>query len=588
MSFHPEPLDVAAVGRLVRVALGQEAADAIIRDARVVSVFDYSISEPQAVALAAGRVAAMGQEAEAWAGPDTEICEAGGRYLIPGLIDAHTHLDSIFGLETYADYALASGNTSAISEMAMIAGAWGLAGCRAFLSAAQASPQRVFLTAPPLVPPFPAWETSAGLDRAGFDEILAHPACLGVGETYWPAIVDGEERAQANYAAALALGKRLEGHGAGARGAKLMAYAAAGTSSCHEAISPEDAAQRLGLGLAVQVREGFVRREMDEVVPALRDLPECGQAMLVTDLADFDDLMSWGAMNPLLAKAVALGVDPARAVAWCSLNPARYFGLERLGAVAPGWVADLVLVEDLVEFRASQVWLEGRTVAQGGKLIRSDEPFAYAPEARATMRCPAITPEAFHLPARGESALARVVEVSGPTITKEGEATVPVTEGNARPDPAQDIVKIAQINRQSPTLEMAVGLARGWGLREGALASSVIWDTTNIFVAGASEIDMAVAAEAVRAMGGGWAVAQGGRLVASLALPIAGVISPAPLAEILAAADSCRAALAELGCPLPRPFLTAQTFCFTGLPFLRLTNKGLVDIRARKFVEVIK
>ncbi|MCF8034513.1 MAG: amidohydrolase family protein [Desulfarculaceae bacterium] len=588
MAFQPAPPGPADLARLVRVSLGQEAADGLIRDARVVGVFDHSVSEPTCVALACGRVAALGQEAEAWAGPHTEICQAGGRYLIPGLIDAHTHLDSLFGLEAFAAHALASGNTTAVSEMAMVAGAWGIDGCRAFMDAAQASPQRVLLTAPPLVPPFPAWETSAGLDRDGFNELLNHPACLGVGETYWPAITDGEERAQANYAAALAAGKRIEGHAAGARGAKLMAYAAAGTSSCHESISPEDAAQRLSLGLAVQVREGFVRREMEAVVPALKDLPESGQVMLVTDLADFDDLMSWGAMNPLLAKAVALGVAPARAVAWCSLNPARYFGLDRLGAVAPGWVADLVLVEDLIEFRASRVWLEGRAVARDGKLLGEHPPYVYPPEARATMRCPALTPEAFALPANGESALVRVVEASNPTITREGEAVVPVEAGNARPDPAQDVLKIAHINRHSRELELAVGFARGWGLKDGALASTVIWDTTNIFVAGASEQDMAVAAEAVRAMGGGWAVARGGRVLASLPLPIAGVISPEPLPGILASAEACRAALAELGCPLPRPFLTAQTFCFTGLPFLRLTNKGLVDIRARKFVEVVK
>jgi len=588
MAFQPKPLDADQIARLVRVTLGREPAGALIRHARVVNVFDHSISEPQTVALAEGRVAALGEEADAWAGPATEIHDAQSRYLLPGLIDAHTHLDSIFDLGPYAEPALASGNTTAISEMAMLAGAWGITGCRHFLEAAEASPQRVLVTAPPLVPPFPAWEVSAGLDRQGFNEILAHPACLGVGETYWPAITDGEERASANYAAALAMGKRIEGHAAGARGRRLEAYAAAGTTSCHESISPGDAAQRLALGLAVQVREGYVRREMAEVVPALRDLPESGQAMLVTDVADFDDLMSWGVMNPLLSRAVALGVDPARAVAWVSLNPARYFGLERLGAVAPGWVADLVLVEDLSEFRAAMVWLEGRLVAEGGRLLSPAAPFDYPEAARATMRCPALTPEAFEVAAPGESALVRVVEVAGSTITKEGEATVPVQEGNARPDPAQDLVKIAQINRHSPELELAVGFARGWGLAAGALATTLIWDTTNIFVAGASEADMAAAAEAVRAMGGGWAVAEGGQIKTALPLPIAGVISPQPFAEIQQKVGGCRAALAELGCPLARPFLTAQTFCFTGLPFLRLTSKGLVDIRQRRFVEVVK
>ncbi|MBU1276136.1 MAG: amidohydrolase family protein [Proteobacteria bacterium] len=588
MAFHPRPLDPAGVTRLTQVALGDQPAEAVIRRARVVNVFDHSVSEPISVALAQGRVAGLGQEPPAWQGPETQVTDAQGRFLIPGLVDAHTHLDGIFELGPYAELALASGNTTAMSETAMMAGAWGIDGLRHFIDAARATPQRMFLLAPPLVPPFPQWETSAGLDREGFSEILEHPACLGVGETYWPAITGGEGRAAANYAQAMALGKSMEGHGAGARGARLMAYAAAGTTSCHESINGQDAAQRLALGLAVQVREGFVRREMAQVVPTLAALPETGQVMLVTDLADFDDLLSWGAMNPLLSRAVALGVEPARAVAWCSLNPARYFGLRRMGAVAPGWVADLVLVEDLTEFRARQVWLEGRLVARDGKLLTPAPPFAYPPQASQTMRCPALEPGAFVVPAQGEKAVVRVVEAKDATITQEGEAVLPIVEGNVRPDPAQGIVKIAHINRQSPELKMAVGFARGWGLSQGALASNLIWDTTNIFVAGASEEEMAVAAEAVRSMGGGWAVAKGDQVLAALPLPVAGIISTLPFEEVQRTAEGCRAALRELGCPLPRPFLTAQTFCFTGLPFLRLTDKGLVDIRGRAFVEVVK
>jgi adenine deaminase len=275
-------------------------------------------------------------------------------------------------------------------------------------------------------------------------------------------------------------------------------------------------------------------------------------------------------------------------VAWCSLNPARYFGLRRMGAVAPGWVADLVLVEDLKEFRAKQVWLEGRLAAQDGKLVAPAPAFAYPPEARQTMHCPSLKPADFAVPAQGEKAVVRVVEAKDATITQEGEAVLSIVEGNVRPDPAQGVVKIAHINRQSPELKLAVGFARGWGLGRGALASTLIWDTTNIFVAGASEQEMAVAAEAVRAMGGGWAVAQGSEVVAALPLPVAGIISTLPFAEIQRLAEGCRAALKQMGCPLPRPFLTAQTFCFTGLPFLRLTDKGLVDIRRRAFVEVVK
>ena len=362
----PDPQGVA---RLVRVALGQEPAEVVIRGARLVNVFSETVEEPEAVALAGGRVASLGPELPGWVGPRTQVRQAQGQFLMPGLIDAHTHLDSIFQLGPYAELALPRGNTTAISETGMVAGAWGIGGVRAFLADAAAVSMRVFHLTPSLVPPFPAWETSAGLSSQEITGLLDDPACLGVGETYWPAVIDGDPRPRETFAASLARGKRVGGHAAGARGERLMAYAAAGVGDCHESTTAEEALERIRLGLMVQVREGIVRQEMAAVVPALRELTDSRLVSLVTDLCPLEELVSEGAMNVLAKKAVALGVAPARAVAWCSLNPAQYYGLKGLGAVAPGYVADLVLVEDLVNFRARAVYLEGRLVAEEGRLL---------------------------------------------------------------------------------------------------------------------------------------------------------------------------------------------------------------------------
>ncbi len=583
----PLPPDAEGVARLVRVALGQAPADVVIRGCRVVNVFDQTVGEPAGVALAGERIAAIGPEDPAWLGPGTEVFDAGGRFLLPGLIDAHTHLDSIFQLGTYVEPALASGNTCAVSETAMIAGAWGAAGVRALLADAAGQPMRLFFTAPPLVPPFPEMETSAGMGLVEFEELLALPEFLGVGEAYWPTVTDLDPRIGPEFAAAHALGKTMEGHAAGAHGQRLMAYAAAGISSCHEAITGEEAAARLALGMAVQVRQGFVRKEMDQVVPALLKMPDTRLVMLVTDLADPGELLSDGAMNPLLAKAVALGAPPALAVAWCSLNPARYFGLGRIGGLAPGWVADAVLVDDLASFRARAVWLGGRLAAADGRLLAPAPRRDYPAAALATMQNPSISRADLRVAAEGPTATVTVCQVLGDTITKAARAELPVAAGNIPPAPEQDVQKLAHINRHSPELKMAVGFASGWGLKSGALATTLEWDTTNLIVVGADEDDMVTAANRVREMGGGLCVADGGRVLAELALPVCGLISPRPLAKIKAAADACEAAARGLGCSLPRPFLTAQTFCFTGLPFLRLTDRGLVDVRSRAWVPVV-
>ena len=572
---------------MVEVALGQAPADLVIRGACLVNVFTQEVEPPQAVAISQGRVASLGPELPGWLGPDTQVVEAEGGFLLPGLIDAHTHLDSIAQLGAFCPHALAQGNTSAVTELAMMAGAWGLAGVEAALAEGQAQTMRMFFVAPPLVPPFPELESSAGLNRQQFQAVLEHPSVLGVGEAYWPSLVDHDPRLEHRLAAAQALGKTREGHAAGARGAKLSAYAAGGITSCHEAITGPEALERLRLGLAVQVREGFVRREMEEVVPALKDLPDTSRVMLVTDLADPTQVISQGAMNPLLAKAVALGVPPARAVAWCSLNPARYFGLERLGAVAPGYLADLVLVEDLTDFRARQVYVQGRLVAQDGRCLDPAPEFTYPPQAAQTLRCAPLDSGHLRVNAPGPRARVRVIDIIGDTITKEGEAELAVEEGAVRGDAAGDVLKMVHLGRQQPGLLPALGFVRGWGLKTGALALTMLWDNSNLMALGASDAEIMLAANRALELGGGLVVAAGDQILAELAFPIAGITSPLPLPQIVEAISAVEDALAGLGCPLPRPFLTAQTMCFTGLPFLRLTDKGLADVRRRCLVDLL-
>ncbi len=583
----PPPLDAPGVAGQVRVALGRESAELVIRGARLVNVFSEQVEPPGCLAVARGRVVSLGPELPGWIGPHTRVVEAEGLYLLPGLIDAHTHLDSMFLARHYAAWALARGNTTAMSELAMMAGAWGWSGVWAFMDEARSQPMRIFFLAPPLVPPFPDLESSAGLDGHQFQAILDRPDCLGVGETYWTAAIDGDPRVARNLARAQALGKTREGHAAGARKERLMAYAAAGITSCHESTTAREALERLRLGMAVQVRQGFVRKEMDQVVPALAGLPDTRLVMLVTDLAHPRELVERGAMNPLLSKAVELGVAPARAVAWCSLNPARYFNLPHLGALAPGYLADLVLVEDLVEFRAHSVFLAGEQVAHRGRLIRQPPEYQYPPELYRTMLNPPLEPEHLRIPAPGPRARVRVCALAGDTITREEQMDLPVRRGSVRADPGRDVLKLAHLDRRSPRLRLTLGFTSGWGLRQGAFATTLMWDSNNLVVLGASDQDMVAAANQVRGQGGGMAVAAGGRILAQWALPIAGIISPRPLPEMIADMEAVERALRDLGCPLERPLLTAQTLCFTGLPFLRLTDKGLVDVRRRQMVEVL-
>ena len=577
----------AVIHDLVSTALGEEAADLVVKGVRPVNVYLEKVEPPTCLAVRHGRIAALGPLKKAWIGPHTQVVEAGESYLLPGLIDAHTHLDSIFQLGAFTPYALAHGNTCAVTETAMMAGAWGKAGVDLFLKEAARQKMRLFFLAPPLTPPLPELETSADFSAKEFEELLTSPECLGIGETYWTAVTDHDPRVGRFFSLAQNLNKTQEGHAAGAKGDRLVAYAAAGVTSCHEAITGPEALERLRLGIAVQVREGFVRKEMDEVVPSLRDLPDTRQVMLVTDLAPLDGLAENGAMNPLLQKAVEMGVNPARAVAWCSLNPARYFGLRRLGGLAPGNWADFWLAGDLEKFKAQKVYLAGECVAENGIPFDPDTRLDYPESARRTMQCKRPEAADFSIKAQGPEVRARVSVIVSSTITKEAVHELCVEDGLVKPDPKRDILKMGVYNRHARDAAPALGFVQGWGIKSGALATTLLWDANNLLVLGASDREMALAAGRAHELGGGVVVAKGAEILAEHAMPIAGIISDRPLSRIVLEQKACEQALRSLGCGLIDPLLTVQTLSFTGLPFIRLTDKGLVDIKTGTRLEVL-
>jgi len=572
---------------VMKTALGTVPADVVFSGGQLVNVYSGEILPHLWVALKGDRIAYVGPPREASAGPETRVIELGGRFILPGFIDAHTHLDSIFQVRAYAEHALAFGNTTAVSEVAMIANAMGAQGVDCFLAEAAGLPLRVFVLAPPLVPPFPHLETSRPFPRDHFERLLSMEGCLGVGETYWARLIDLEERALRQYRLADRMGKRKEGHAAGAGGRKLIAYAAAGTSSCHESVSADEALEKLRLGMAVMIREGYVRRELSAVSGIAEKGVDLSHVMMVTDIADPEELVSKGGMNLLLRQAVELGFHPVQAVQMVTINAARYFGLTDLGAVAPGKVADLVVVDDLKEFRCSEVWASGRLVARDGRLSRRLEPFTYPDEALRSIALGRIGADVFRIPFGRDRATVRVVEIVNETITREAREEMAPKAGHLVADPGRDILKIAVFQKSRRDSIPALGFAKGIGLHSGAIATSLIWDTNNVLAVGLRDEDMAFAVNRLTLMGGGMVVVQGEQSIAELPLPVCGVISVKPLPEIVREIKEIEGACHRLGSGIRRPFLTLQTFCFTGLPFLRLTDRGLVDVRKMCLVPLV-
>jgi adenine deaminase len=577
---------VQEIGRLMRTALGEEKVDMVILDGALVNVYTGEIQEPCSVGVKGTKICSVGNDLRHLIGDGTHVINARGMYITPGFIDPHNHLDGIVQCAEYARYAVPHGNTTVVSESAMLANAAGRDGVNWFIDDSRGLPLRIFILTPSMIPPFPAFETSMGFSLADFQELITKDFVLGIGETYWPLVLDGDERAMTRYAVSGALGKTREGHAAGARGEKLIAYSAAGTSSDHEATTAEEALERLRLGMRVMIREGSVRREL-EAVSAIKDMGvDLRGVMLCTDWADPQMLIEEGCMDELVRRAITSGFDPVIAIQMVTINPAEYFGLKELGGIAPGKIADLLILSDLREVVVATVIKDGRIVAKEGRLVKDPPRHSYPEPAYHTFALEGVQEEDFRISYEQDTALVRVIDAVNETITKEMQAELKVLQGNIPAQPERDILKMAHISKRGRRPQHALGFVHGLGIRQGAVAVSLIWDTSNILVIGATEREMAFAVNRLLAHQGGIIVVRGEQVVAELPLPICGVVSDRPLEEVARRIIEVEKACRALGC-VPRPFLTLQTLPFTGLPHLRLTDQGLVDIRRRGFVDLI-
>lgn len=578
------PLSVAERARLVRVALGEAPADLLLRGGRVVNVYTGEILDWD-VAVAGERIAAVGPALGATAGPATEILDVAGKVVVPGFIDGHTHLDNFACIPELLRVAVPRGLTTFVSETAQIASACGYPGARWFVEGLRGQPIHCFATAPTIT--FLTTDAGGGapvISEAEMTALLEDPQVLGLGEVYWHRLLEPSERLLALIERCRALGKAVEGHSAGARGAKLCAFSAAGTGSCHEPITAGEALERLRLGLHVLIRHGSVRRDLEAVAAVKDEGVSLRRATLASDGVWPVELVEEGYMDAIVQKAIDLGIPPVTAFGMASLHGAEHYGLDGdLGGIAPGRSADLVVLPDLRRVRPELVIARGRVVAREGRLLVEPRPVGFP--AYDGVRVGSITPESFRLPARGPTARARVIRIAGDILNVEEATTLPVRDGALQADPAQDLLLAAALDRRGRGWR-TVGLLAGFGLRAGALASTLSFDTADLVVVGATPEAMAGAVRRLVALGGGVVAVDGqGAVLADVALPLGGVASPAPVEEIARRLRAIEDAARRLGCRVARPLLTLMTLTFQAIPALRLTPGGLLEVKTQRFVD---
>lgn len=561
--------------RRIAVARGEEPADLVLRNARLVNVLSGEV-HPADVAIWGGYIVGLGEGYEG-----REEQDLGGRYLCPGFLDGHLHLEStLLQVAEFARTVVPHGTTAVVLDPHEIANVAGVAGIRYLLDSSEGAACTVYVMLPSCVPATDMETSGAVLTADDLAPLLEHPRVLGLGEVMnYPGVLSRAPEVLRKVR--LAAGRPVDGHAPGLSGRDLNAYLAAGIRSDHECTTLEEAREKLRRGMAIMLREGTTAHNLRDLLPLVTPA-NARRFLLVSDDRHPDDLLDHGHMDHSLRLAIASGLDPVVAVQMATRNPAEYFGLRDLGAVAPGYRADLVVLDDLHEVRVSQVYKDGRLVAQDGHLLPS-APQPPKVHLGNTMRVDWHRVD-FRVPAQGRRV--RVIQVLPDQIlTRALVEEARVEDGLAVADPERDLLKLAVVERHHATGNMALGFARGFGLRRGALASTVGHDAHNLVVVGVDEADMLLAARHLADLGGGFAAVANGRVLADLPLPIGGLMSDQPVEAVRKGMDRLLAVAREvLGSPLPNPFMTLSFVALAVIPELRLTDQGLVDVTQFQFV----
>ncbi len=520
------------------------------------------------VAIAEGRIVGFG------AVNAKQCVDLEGAWVIPGLVDAHVHIESSQLTPTeFARAVLPRGTTTVIADPHEIANVLGLDGIRYMLEASEDLPLRVYLMAPSCVPATPLETAGATLDAEAVAEALGWPRVLGLGEVMnVPGVLARAPDLERKLSAAR--GRPVDGHAPGLSGPDLWAYRRAGPRTDHECTALPEAAEKLRAGMHVLIREGTAERNLAALLPILT-AASSPFVHFATDDRHPETLLEEGSIDDLVRRAMAGGAPPAAAIASASIHAARAYGLRDLGAVAPGYVADLIVLSDLSTFQIRRVYAGGQLVGDEGRCV------AHLPERRArtaehTVRVRDLDPS-FRIAARPGAA--RVIAVvPGQVVTEELLLAPRSRDGDVVADTDRDVLKIAVVERHRATGSVGLGLVHGLGLHRGALGSTVAHDAHNVLVAGVTDDDLRAALAALAAMGGGQVVVADGRVVASHPLPIAGLMSDRNLGDIAASGAALRRAAQALGSRLADPFMTLSFLALPVIPKLRITDQGLVDV----------
>lgn len=563
--------------RLLAVARGEEEADLVITGARLVNVFEGVVTEGD-VAICDGMIAGTGEYSAA------RMVDLGGACLCPGFIDGHVHVESsMVSLPEYARAVIPAGTTSIVTDYHEIANVLGVEGIRYMIKANEGLPLEIFIMLPSCVPATPMETAGAVLEADDLLPLLEEKGVIGLGEVMnYPGVINADPTVMAKLRAFA--GYPIDGHAPGLSGKDLNAYIAAGVESDHECVSADEAVEKLAGGMYIYIREGSTAKNLQALLPIVNASSErC--CIFVVDDRQPNDLLEEGHVDSILRKAVKSGLEAVTAVRMVTLNTARRFGLKHLGGIAPGMQADLSVVKDLESFEVLQVYKKGVKVSEGGRFLVDMLPAP--PPAPGAMNIAWDRMAGIEVKAVSDGMLVIGV-IPDQIVTGKLREKPLVREDLVVPDISRDILKICVFERHKGTGNVGVGFIKGFGLKAGAMASTVAHDSHNLMVVGASDEDILAAAKAVEGMGGGQVVARGGEVLAGLPLDVAGLMSSLPLSEVNDRIKYLQNKAEKLGCRLRDPFMALSFMALPVIPELKITDRGLFDVGAFRHVDLFE
>ena len=554
----------------IKAARREIAADLVFKKGKVINVFSGAIHECD-VAVHGGFIVGLGDDYHG-----KEEIEAKGKWITPGMIDGHIHIESSMLLPSrLASALLPHGTTTIISDPHEIGNVMGIEGIRYMLRESQSIPFDIFFMAPSCVPATHLETSGAQLSASDLEKLKDEPRILGLAEMMnYPGVLGGDPDVLEKLI--LFNDKIIDGHGPSLKGYDLQAYLTAGIRSDHETCERMEGMEKLESGMMLMIREGTSAKNLEELIPLVNDR-NVRRICLVSDDIHPQDLLLRGHLDFLIKKAIQKGLNPVNAVLMTTLNPAEYFGLKKRGAIAPGYCADLIVVSDLDNFIVERVYKDGCLVVERGELVGYPHNDEQSIESRPLNILP-IRPESFRI--REAGTRARIIElVPGQILTGIGYESIKSENGQVLSDIETDTLKLAVVERHKGTGRIGLGLVRGFGLKKGAMASSVAHDSHNIIAVGVNDQDLHRAVEEVKEMGGGMAVTSGDRVLARVPLEVAGLMSRESLENLAEQLRDVNMAASASGCHLPEPFMSLSFLALPVIPEIRLTDMGLVDVK---------